>query len=450
MLKDISQAIIGIAFLLFSTTALAQAPRLQEILIDETVPDLELKMLNYSKPTLRFSELKGKVVILDFWSTWCSICIRQLPIFARLQTQYKKDLFILPVGFDGNENNSISKFVAKRIGSDQEIKLPVAIQSRRDTALMALFPFQGLPHEVWIGKDGKLLAITDHQQVTKENIEKILSGKPNPLTQKEFDKSFDKRKPLFLDGNGGEGNKFITRSLITPYIRGIASVESKSSDTSGTRLFMSNTPLPYLFKTPYQKLDTSIASIFEFDYLNKRLLIETKQRSLFKNWPKEEQATAAEIDSFKKKYLFTYELILPPSFSLPEAYKIMLQDLQTAFRINSGIEKRRVKCLSLVRTSSDDKIKSTIKNNQPYQFNHNNDSVSFKNISLSLFIRYFNMHFDMPLIVDNTDYTGNVSLEMEMKDQTLPTLREALRKYDLDLVETEREIEMIVLKDRPI
>lgn len=61
-----------LAFICSCSSVLAQRP----LSIGDTVPDLLFdNLLNHSAPTVRLSGFRGKLVILDFWATWCTACL---------------------------------------------------------------------------------------------------------------------------------------------------------------------------------------------------------------------------------------------------------------------------------------------------------------------------------------------------------------------------------------
>lgn len=77
----------GLAWLLAAALAQAEsaAARLQDWSGEPTAPALELRSLDGRSVSL--AELRGRVVVVSFWATWCPPCVEELPSLARLQRE---------------------------------------------------------------------------------------------------------------------------------------------------------------------------------------------------------------------------------------------------------------------------------------------------------------------------------------------------------------------------
>src|SRR5690606_31773838 len=94
------------------------------------------------------------------------------------------------------------------------------------TSLNHLFPHRLLPHEVWIGPEGKVSAITGHQEVQSTNIHKFLSSSASMLRTKYDIIDYDARKPLMAGGLGSyeiPAENIRYSRMITSFIPGLAS-----------------------------------------------------------------------------------------------------------------------------------------------------------------------------------------------------------------------------------
>ncbi|MFB0528022.1 MAG: peroxiredoxin family protein, partial [bacterium] len=71
---------------------------------DFTLPDLEGN-------SLTLSDFRGKVIILNFWATWCPPCRTEIPDFVQLYEKYKDEgLLIIGVNLDGGDSRAVKQF----------------------------------------------------------------------------------------------------------------------------------------------------------------------------------------------------------------------------------------------------------------------------------------------------------------------------------------------------
>ena len=111
--------------------------------------DFVLKDLNGKEISL--SSFKGKVVLLNFWATWCPPCRAEMPSMERLYRRFKdKDLVILAVDLR-EEAKIVRKFVA-----GQKLSFPVLLDS--DGRVGAIYGAQSIPLSYLVGRDGNVLA----------------------------------------------------------------------------------------------------------------------------------------------------------------------------------------------------------------------------------------------------------------------------------------------------
>ncbi len=97
-----------------SSRSLAEAARL-----DQSALDFELKDLSGQQFLL--SELKGRVVLLNFWATWCGPCEQEMPVLQRAHDKYGSDLVVIGVNM-AEPAESVRRFV-QRLGLTYRILL---------------------------------------------------------------------------------------------------------------------------------------------------------------------------------------------------------------------------------------------------------------------------------------------------------------------------------------
>jgi thiol-disulfide isomerase/thioredoxin len=97
------------------------------------------------------ASLRGKVVLVNFWATWCGPCKEEMPALERLKESFSgKNLELLAVTTD-EQLEGIRGFV-HTLG----LEFPVLLDNTKDVS--AAFGVRGLPTTVVIGKDGRMLA----------------------------------------------------------------------------------------------------------------------------------------------------------------------------------------------------------------------------------------------------------------------------------------------------
>lgn len=141
----------------------------------ETVPDFSFSIVDSNNSIAYLREFKEKLIIIDFWGTWCSSCISFFPTLDTLQNIFKKDLKIILVNSikSGDDRKKVIAFLDKRRSVGKPINLTIAAE---DSIAMSLFPFIYVPTYVWISPNGKLLGVTGKEFVTETNIRSILES----------------------------------------------------------------------------------------------------------------------------------------------------------------------------------------------------------------------------------------------------------------------------------
>ncbi len=113
----------------------------------QAAPEFELPLL--AGGAFRMSEQKGKVVVIDFWATWCGPCVRALPEMKKLSEAYAGNPDVVVVGFSTDDAGNLEK-VRKLV---EKNKLGYAIGIGPEVAKDA-YKVQGIPCIVVVGKDG--------------------------------------------------------------------------------------------------------------------------------------------------------------------------------------------------------------------------------------------------------------------------------------------------------
>jgi cytochrome c biogenesis protein CcmG/thiol:disulfide interchange protein DsbE len=126
----------------------------QSVSAEVAAPESRPPALNFTlkkakgKPA-KLADYKGKVLLLDFWATWCTGCKQEIPWFQEFQTKYNsKGLMSLGVAMDEEGWPVVTPFLKQH-----PINYPVVVH---DEAFDKLFPIMALPITLLIDRNGRV------------------------------------------------------------------------------------------------------------------------------------------------------------------------------------------------------------------------------------------------------------------------------------------------------
>jgi|GEM_PF-335699 len=459
-MKPFYKMIMPVLFILNCMyTATAQTgPILQpmhELSIGDQCPDFEFNnIINWTKPAARLSDFKGKLVILDFWATWCGPCVHDWPKMDSLQRLFAGKIVILPVTIQ--KENIASDFFR----TSQFAKNTILPSVTENTVLNQYFPHSFIPHEVWINGNGQVIAITHDDDVNAANIELSLSkGNLKVDTKKDHLNLFSKSNIHKSLLNGGFGDDYVFdlkdlkyNSALIDYVPGSGGLANGTFDTVGDLLKFRaiNCPIQILYKQAFMIRPNVIKSANPDFYLGQsaRTILEVRDSSLFM-WPGKKREPVSEM--LRKGRAFCYEFFFPKS-DAASANGFMVDDLNRyfghMFGIKGVLEKRRVKCWALVRTDGTGSLESQGGDPEIY-FSKNRDTMKMQNMPLKEmmydFVSYYMYPVTLP-VIDETAYSGNVDIEIDAKLADPIAVSKELEKYGLAFKLVERDLDMIVIK----
>jgi thiol-disulfide isomerase/thioredoxin len=112
--------------------------------------DFKLKDLDGKEVALASFKDQGKVVLLNFWATWCGPCKAEIPGFVELQEKYRDKLTIIGYSVDDTAE------LAKKYAAEYKMNYPVLLGEGREDVQDAYGPIWGIPASFIISKDGKV------------------------------------------------------------------------------------------------------------------------------------------------------------------------------------------------------------------------------------------------------------------------------------------------------
>jgi peroxiredoxin len=112
----------------------------------QKAPDFSLKTVDNKDVTL--SELKGKVVLINFWATWCGPCVREIPDFLEVYDDYKEKGFeIIGVSLDRGGWKTVTPFVEK-------MKMTYPVVMGNGEVVKDYGNFNAIPTSFFVDKNG--------------------------------------------------------------------------------------------------------------------------------------------------------------------------------------------------------------------------------------------------------------------------------------------------------
>lgn len=131
----------------------------------QRAPNLSFKDINGK--TIRLVDFKGKVVLLNFWATWCVPCRTEIPDLVKTQRRYRsRGLRIVGITYPPEQVSAVRRFIR-----ELKINYPVVIGAKETK--LAFTASETLPLTVVIDREGKIRAIVEGIMYADEFDDKV-------------------------------------------------------------------------------------------------------------------------------------------------------------------------------------------------------------------------------------------------------------------------------------
>lgn len=107
-------------------------------------PDFTAELVEGGEITL--SKQNGKIVLLNFWATWCGPCVREMPAFEKLAEEYKDEVVVIAVNCM-EDKNTVSEFM-----KENGYTFPVVFDVKGE--ICEKYPSDGIPYTLVIDQEG--------------------------------------------------------------------------------------------------------------------------------------------------------------------------------------------------------------------------------------------------------------------------------------------------------
>ncbi|WP_316762061.1 TlpA disulfide reductase family protein [Pedobacter aquatilis] len=166
--------------LIISSNVSAQPSQPERLIVGSNIPEqlwnANLTVIHESgERTLSLHDFRGKPFILDFWTTWCGVCIKNLPRLDSIHYSNRGKLNVLMLNASSSKTgfSKEREFIRRFLGEHKSFFTPLIL---RNDDLQGAFAIASVPRYIWVGADGEIKAITGHTELTGTNIEKFISG----------------------------------------------------------------------------------------------------------------------------------------------------------------------------------------------------------------------------------------------------------------------------------
>jgi len=440
--------LLGIGFI---CTAQKDNSQLAYPEVGKPCPDFVIQNIQYySKNKASLADFRGKWLLLDFWSKSCGACIASFPHINEIQQELGDKVQVMMVAIE-DPQRQIEQIYA-RYRAKENLLMPCAF----DSNLARRFDYLVTPKTVLIDDKGIVQCLTSTLHLNE--MRSFLAGNRPTLarsyrmheapdaenTDMHANKliPFDFEKPFAMYGNGAVDSDFLFRSILTRWKPGI----NTGVDNSSIRATLNGINPTAFFVLGANLIELYFYAYFGTPYVNEeyygdcynRLVLELTDSSLFSpNYKTGEN-------------VFCYSVNLPrQQATVTKVQETMQIDLKNCFGFTASVETRKCPCWSVIATEEGrKKLKAKgglLKHEGIYGLNYHASNVGWEGVFKM--IRRLNDNY---FIFDSTGIKGNVDINLDCENCILSDvndLKKALRANGLDLIATEKSMQVIVVRN---
>jgi thiol-disulfide isomerase/thioredoxin len=411
-------------------------------------PDFTLNgLIDFPAKKVSLKDFQGQWLILDFWSSHCTSCLKSFPGLDSLQKKFDKKIQFMLVGYNGGREDKLIRKIYEKYKQKYNLELAHVY----DSGLFNQLGVKSVPHLFWIDNQSIIRAITTDIELTPENLQAFLEGKELNLKEAQSMKTdlpennpFNWNKPLLINGNGGDDSAFLFRSILTKWESRITPAVTQSIGTV----------LAWGERKVFQATGASLNELYKLAYSGASFYSPRDSLyTIFYPNPVLELADPKPFDQYSDRVdkYYCYSFSFPAAKYSPSFIQETLQrDLQSYFGYQVVVETRRMPYWKLT-CGSDTKEKLHSKE-IPYTENPLNPSVSWTPINQSIqLILYgiWGLYQYEPPFINETGIGYNIDIKLDGVLTDFGEMKKNLEKNGLYLVKGEREIKVIVIRDGP-
>ncbi len=358
-------------------------------------------ILNSEANEISISDLKGKVVILEFWATWCGACIPAMKKLDSLQNDFKDEVEIITVSEESRER--LQKYIES---SNTSLRIV------SDTAHSANFKYRVIPHSIIIDKDGMVRAITSPENINKNVLANLISNNEIDLDVKDdfyIDPTLDVET---IKTVANSNYRIELKSYDQEKRGGLKMLNDTEGNLNGIEMW--NSPIPRLYQTLFD--------------------IASPGRMIFKD------GLSANDFPYEKDY--QYNMTIEVSDKYQHRWReIGIDFLNELFDVNARMGVDTLECYVL--ENLDNTIKESNSDSSAYSFWGSN--FKGEKIKISRLAAYLENFTSIP-VLDKTNLNEEYDIELEWQAEDPKTLHTELKKYGLTLIKSEEKLPVEIME----
>ncbi|MGJ1228242.1 TlpA family protein disulfide reductase [Sphingobacterium siyangense] len=460
--------VLVILYFLVSMFSLsAQTPRkdsgadgllIKYLKIGDTIPqalwDIQLNVVGHQagskQLTLRDYKDK-KLIILDFWATWCSSCIASFPGLYKLQDDMDRQVKLLSVTYQ--DRAAVEKFIGKSEFIQSNGLANQFSSVVNDKLLTKFFEKDAIPFTVCIDNNGVVRALAMPSELNALALKRMIKDRNAvPIAAKVL--AFD--RPLLQPYYDSKINNYYYSSLL-PYGQGISQASSFTVDSAHQykHLVVPNLNVFMQYGIALQNAQNYIAGLSK---IRARRILEI-------NAP---DSIIHRLEQDRNFWKYTYESVSPVVWNDNIVYKKMESDLNFYFGMKASYQLRDVECLVMRRADGKKpqqskelaKVPTVILNGlvendgssdgkflQKAQLGNDKPKNAFIGVEIKNIPNLFNLRsFSVfPFMVDETGLDEKIDLSLPDNLSDIDQLKQAFAAQGLTLSLEWRKMIMFVL-----
>ncbi|MEN5376515.1 TlpA family protein disulfide reductase [Sphingobacterium kitahiroshimense] len=354
----------------------------------ELIPDavwlspLQLTYFNGEQKVITLSDLRGKLILFDFWATTCPSCIEGIPKMEDYQKQYKDSIVVILVNSKRNKDtpqkiqNTVKRY---KETYGYTIALPTLYD---DTLFTQLFPHNTIPNVAWISPEGRYLANSFSSSVNTELIRDVLQKGIANIPSVNIIRNRDRNTtPPLIDTVGVK-----LLSVFTGHVKDYLGVYPNLIHKNGNSLYqIGNYSLPFILGQAYAE---ELKGFTWTDYAFDPRLDNGFKKRLFSD------------DDVLNSYW--YQLYVADTITQKDAVSMLRKDIARYFNVEIIRKNGNIDIYHVTTAKDIEKIRSKSKMSIISPF-LDHTTIKLQNVKVRSLIIMLARYFDRPLQVEIQD-----------------------------------------------